>query len=81
MEAQLCDQRWKLLATAQWHGFMMVFIVQECLFIILKALLNLSPPSSAHLESRFLGFTPAADRKRKWLSARGGSPYSSLAVM
>lgn len=52
------------LTAAQWHGFVMVFIVKEYLSVILEALLNLSPPSSAHLESRFLGFIPASDRKR-----------------
>lgn len=46
----------KHLTTAQWRGLVMVFIVKECLSIILEALLNLSPTSSAHLESRFLGF-------------------------
>lgn len=44
------------LTAAQWHGFVMAFIVKECLSIILEALLNLSPPGSAHLESRFRGF-------------------------
>lgn len=53
----------KHLTTAQWRGFVVVFIVKEWLSIILEALLNLSPPSSAHLESRFLSFIPASGRK------------------
>lgn len=51
----------KHLTTAQWHGFVMVFTVKECLSIVLEALLSLSPLSSAHLESRFLGFIPASE--------------------
>lgn len=54
----------KHLTTAQWQGFVMVFIVKECLSIILEALLNLSPSSSAHLESRFLDFIPVSGRER-----------------
>lgn len=73
-----CRSRWKWmhscvtkdgkkhLTVAQWHGFAMVFYCEGMSLLLhsitLEALLERSPPSSAHLESRFLGSVPTSDK-------------------
>lgn len=65
------------LTAAQWHGFVMVFIVKECLSVILEALLNLSAPQLSPIWSPDSWVSPLRPTESvNGIASEGGSPDS-----